>query len=397
MKQKGLVLSRWLVGVLFVFSGFVKGIDPAGFQYKLEDYLEALHLQVMGFFIVPGSFLLPFAEFAIGITLLTGILIRLSTKLAFAFMLFFTPLTFYLALKNPVTDCGCFGDALVISNWQTFNKNIVLIILVVILLINRKNLLFISAFKFRRIIFTIALVSYFSLVYWSDIHEPLLDFRPYQVGVNITEGMSIPAGAPTDVYQNTYYYRNRHSNELKKFGDQNYPWQDTIQWKFESMDPPLLIKKGYRPSIHDFSIQTADQQNVTDIYLKDSLFTFVVIAYDLEKSSSSKQYELNLLAKWAKQKGCRFIGLTSTSGAALLKFQQEKVPAYEFLFADQTTLKTIIRSNPGLILLRNGTILAKWAYADFPSPEKAEIIIRSLPQSRHTHRSFYRQASWTNR
>ena len=385
MKQKGLVLSRWLVGVLFLFSGFVKGIDPAGFQYKLEDYLEALHLQVLGFFVIPGSFLLPFAEFAIGITLLTGILVRLSTKLAFAFMLFFTPLTFYVALKNPVTDCGCFGDALVISNWETFYKNIVLIILVIILMISRKNLLFITNLKFRKTFLTILMVSYFSLVYWSDIHEPLLDFRPYRVGVNISEGMSIPAGAPADVYQNTYHYRNRHTNELKKFGDHDYPWQDTINWKFESMDPPLLLKKGYRPPIHDFSIQNSDQQNVTDIYLKDSVLTFVVIAYNLEKSSDSGQEKLNSLANWARIKGYRFIGLTSTTGAALLKFQQKQHPAYEFLFSDQTTLKTIIRSNPGLILLDKGTILGKWAYADFPDPEKAEGFIRSEVNKKLNH------------
>ena len=385
MKQKGLVLSRWIVGVLFLFSGFVKGIDPAGFQYKLEDYLEALHLQILGFLVIPGSFLLPFAEFAIGITLLTGILIRLSTKLAFDFMLLFTPLTFYLALKNPVTDCGCFGDALVISNWETFYKNVVLIILVILLLINSKKLLFISAPKFRKTIFSIFLVSYFVLVYWSDNHEPLLDFRPYHVGVNISDGMSIPAGAPADVYQNTYHYRNRHTHELKKFGDHDYPWQDTINWKFESMDPPLLLKKGYRPPIHDFSIQTADQQNVTDFILKDSVLTFVVIAYDLEKSFNSKQRELNLLAYWAKQKGYRFIGLTSTAGDALLKFQLEHHPAYDFMFADQTTLKTIIRSNPGLILLQRGTILAKWAYADFPSPEKAEAFIRSEVNKKLNH------------
>ena len=376
---------RWFVGILFLFSGFVKGIDPAGFQYKLEDYLEAFHLPIFGLLVIPGSFLLPFAEFAIGITLLAGILSRLSIKLAFAFMLFFTPLTFYLALKNPVTDCGCFGDALVISNWQTFYKNVVLIILVFLLLINRKNLLFITRLKFRKTVFSFILISYFTLVYWSDIHEPLFDFRPYRVGVNISDGMSIPAGASAAVYQNTYYYRNRRSNKVKKFGDHDYPWQDTLQWKFESMDPPLLVKKGYRPPIHDFSIQTADQQNVTDAYLKDSLMTFFVIAYDLEKSVNTKEHELNLLAKWAKQKGYRFVCLTSTAGTALLKFQQEQHPEYEFLFADQTTLKTIIRSNPGLILLHKGTILAKWPHADFPTPEKAEGFIRVQVNKKLNH------------
>ncbi len=377
MKQKLLMLARWVVGIVFTFSGIVKGIDPTGFQYKLNDYLEALHFQSLGFLSLTGAFILPFAEFAIGITLLTGILIRLSTKLAFIFMLFFTPLTFYIALKNPVTDCGCFGDALIISNWQTFYKNIVLISLAVLLLINRKNLNFIAKEKYRKIAFVSLLIGYISVVYWSYNHEPIIDFRPYKIGANIPDGMKTPAGSPTDVYQNIYRYRNRKSNEVKQFSDNDFPWQDTINWKFESMDPPLLIKKGYQPPIHDFSIQTIDQENVTDFYLEDSLFTFVVISYDLAKSSHNKQKELNRLAEWAKQKGYHFIGLTSTTGAVLNKYLQEQQPAYQILLTDQITLKTIIRANPGLILLRKGTIIDKWHYNDFPTPEIAETITRS--------------------
>jgi len=374
MKDKLLISARWIVGIVFVFSGFVKGIDPMGLQYKFSDYLEALHLKVLEFLSVPGAFLLPLAEFSIGIMLLTGILVRLSTKLLIVFMLFFTPLTLYIALKNPVTDCGCFGDALVISNWQTFYKNIVLIFLAVLLLVNRKNLHFIASEKFRKIVFTALLLGYIFAVYWSFNHEPLFDFRPYKVGANIPDGMKIPDGAPADVYQNSYLYRNRNSDEVKKFSDSDFPWQDTINWKFESMDPPLLLKQGYKPPIHDFSIQTINQENVTDYYLQDSSFTFIVIAYDLEKSSNHKQNELNSLASWAKQKGYHFIGLTSTSGAALQKYQQEQHPVYEIMFADQVTLKTIIRSNPGLILLKKGTIIGKWHYNDFPTPEKAEAI-----------------------
>ena len=375
MKDKLLVSARWIVGIVFIFSGFVKGIDPMGLQYKFNDYLEALHLTVLEFLSVPGAFLLPFAEFAIGIMLLTGILVRLSTKLLIVFMLFFTPLTLYIALKNPVTDCGCFGDALVISNWQTFYKNIVLIVLAVLLLVNRKDLHFITSEKYRKIVFTALLLCYISAVYWSYNHEPLFDFRPYKVGVNIPDGMKIPDGAPADVYQNSYLYRNRKSDEVKKFSDKDFPWQDTINWKFESMDPPLLLKQGYKPPIHDFSIQTINQENVTDFYLQDSLFTFIVIAYDLEKSSNHRQKELNALATWAIQKGYHFIGLTSTSGTALQKYQQEQLPVYEMMFADQVTLKTIIRSNPGLIVLRKGTIIGKWHYNDFPSPEKAEAFV----------------------
>src|SRR5659263_623108 len=357
MKQKLLVLARWVVGALFTFSGFVKGIDPAGLQYKLNDYLEALHFQVLEILTFPGAFLLPFVEFA------------------FIFMLFFTPLTLYIALKNPVTDCGCFGDALVISNWQTFYKNIVLIILAPLLLINRKNLHSIATAKFRQIVFAFLLLGYLLLVYWSYNHEPIFDFRPYKVGANIQDGMKIPEGSPADVYQNVYHYRNRKSNKVKQFNDSNFPWQDTTNWKFESMDPPLLLKKGYQPPIHDFSIQTIDQENVTDFYLQDSSFTFLVIAYDLKKSSHKRQKELNILAQWAKLKGYHFIGLTSTTGAALNKFQQEQIPKYDILFTDQITLKTIIRSNPGLILLRKGTVIGKWHYNDFPPPSEMEEII----------------------
>jgi len=377
MKEKLLAFSRWIVGIVFVFSGFVKGIDPIGFQYKLHDYISALHLDPLEFLSIPGAFLLPLAEFAIGIMLLTGILVRLSTKLAFAFMLFFTPFTLYIALKNPVTDCGCFGDALVITNWQTFYKNIVIIFLAVWLLVNRNSLRFPIAEKYRKAAFYLLLLSYSIIVYWSFSHEPVFDFRPYKVGTNIPEGMRIPDGAPTDVYRNSYFYRNRTSDEVKKFSDSDFPWQDTINWKFESMDPPLLIKQGYKPPIHDFSIQTINQDDVTEYYLQDSLYTFIVIAYDLEKSSHHKQNELNTLANWAKQKGYHFIGLTSTTGAALKKYQTALNPAYEMMFADQITLKTIIRSNPGLILLSRGTIIGKWHYNDFPSPEKAEAIIRS--------------------
>lgn len=377
MKQKLLLLARWVVGSVFTFSGFVKGIDPVGFQYKLNDYIEALHIQWLEFLSFPGALLLPFAEFAIGITLLSGILIRLSTKLAFIFMLFFTPLTLYIALKNPVTDCGCFGDALVISNWMTFYKNIVLIVFAAFLFIYRKNLLFTLSVKSREVAFGLLSFVYLTAVYWSYNHEPVFDFRPYKVGANIPDGMKTPVGSPTDVYQNVYHYRNRKSNEVKQFDDRDYPWKDTINWKFESMDPPLLLKKGFRPPIHDFSIQTIDQENVTDFYLQDSLFTFFAIAYDLEKSNYKKQNELNRLADWAKFKGYHFVGLTSTTGGALDKYKREQLPAYEILFTDQVTLKTIIRANPGLILIRKGTIIGKWHFNDFPTPSGAEAIIKT--------------------
>ena len=375
MVQKGLIISRFIVGILFLFTGFVKGIDPVGLQYKLNDYIEALHINLLNSLVFPGSLLLPFAEFAIGIALLTGIFVRVSIKGAFGFMLIFTPLTLYIALKNPVTDCGCFGDALVITNWETFYKNIILMSLVIFLLNKREHLIFVTSARFRQISFIFLISAYLIVVCWSYVYEPILDFRPYKVGANIPQGMIIPDGAPRDLYQNSYLYRNRSSNEVKKFNDQNFPWKDTLNWKFESMDPPLLLKKGYHPPIHDFSIQTTERINVTDSYLNDSIVTFFVIAYDLERSSYRNQDKLNKLAIWAKEHKYRFIALTSTSGPPLEKYQLEHKPSYDILFTDQTTLKTIIRSNPGLLLLRKGTILAKWPNNALPDSIQIEAIL----------------------
>ncbi len=385
MKEKGLIASRWVVGILFLFTGFVKGIDPIGLQYKLSDYTDALHLKIMEILVNPGSFLLPFAEFIIGISLLTGIFVRVSLRLAIFFMAIFTPLTFYIALKNPVTDCGCFGDALVITNWETFYKNILLTLLIVFLLLNRKNLHYIITAGLRKMNFVVLLILYILTVGWSYKHEPLIDFRPYKVGINISEGMIIPKGAPTDVYKNTYRYRNLITNEIKKFGDTDFPWQDTVHWKFESMEQPLLVKKGYRPPIHDFSIQTADQQDVTETLLQDSIYTFFLLAYDLEKSSNRRQKDINSLAYWANQHGYHFICLTSTAGDGLKKFQLDQHPEYEFMFTDQTTLKTMMRSNPGLMLMQKGTVIAKWAEADIPEPEKAALLIRSQMNKKLNH------------
>jgi len=385
IKHIGLGLARFIIGSLFLFSGFVKGIDPIGLQYKLADYLEALDLTLFSIVVPAGSLILPLAEFTIGLALLSGCYLKYATKATLGFMFIFTPLTFYIAIKNPVTDCGCFGDALVITNWETFYKNIILLALAFWVHANWSNLTFKIPYKVRNLLFSAILISYLGIDYWSYRHEPIIDFRPYKIGVNISEGMSIPAGSAVDVYQNSYRYKNRKTNEIKKFGDLDYPWNDTLNWKFESMDAPLLLKKGYHPPIHDFSIQNSSQQDLTEFYLKDTTLTFVVINYDLEKSDLSHQNKVNNLADWAKQNQFRFIGLTSTSGDALKKYQDLWHPTYQILFADQTTLKTIIRSNPGLILLSKGTIIGKWAAIDLPNKEQILSITKVQMKKKLNH------------
>jgi hypothetical protein len=193
--------------------------------------------------------------------------------------------------------------------------------------------------------------------------------------------MKTPKGAPTNVYKNTFYYRNLKSNKIKKFEDDNYPWKDSLNWKFESVDQ-VIVKKGYTPPIHDFVIQTPEGENVTDFFLQDDNYLFIVVAYDLSKSSTKNQKTLNELSNWAKDQGYKFICLTSSTGSVLEDFKARGIPAYDFYFGDEITLKTIIRSNPGLLLLKKGTILAKWHYNDFPTVQKMQNQIISEMKKR---------------
>lgn len=371
-------LSRWIFGLVFIFSGFVKGIDPWGLEYKLADYLHAMGLNGLTFLAPIGSYLLPLAEFLIGVGILLCVRIRLSSLLGLLFMVFFTPLTLYVALKNPVTDCGCFGDALVISNWATFYKNILLSAMAILVFVRRNQIEPVVLGKWRYYRTAIIATIYLGFVGWSVRHDPVFDFRPYKVGVNIPEAMKVPAGAPKDVYQNTFFYRNKQTNEVKKFTDLDYPWQDTLHWQYESMGKPILVQKGYTPPIHDFQLRTAPGDDVTGFFFSDDKPTFFLIAPDLGKSSLKKQELINALAVWARMSGHKFVCLTATTGQRLEDFKNAAHPTYEFLFCDEVTLKTVIRSNPGLLYLRSGTILRKWHYNDLPTVQEMTRLVSNV-------------------
>lgn len=277
-------IARILVGITFIFSGFVKGIDPWGSAYKFIDYFMAMGLDWLSWSAFPLGVILAFAEFLIGAALLFGINVRFFSWGALIFMAFFTPLTLWIAVTNPVTDCGCFGDALVISNWETFYKNIVLIILAILVFIQRHQLKPILK-KVSPVLGYLTIAAYVAIVWHSYMHEPVLDFRPYKVGVNIIDAMTIPEDAEHDVYENIFYYKNKNTGEVKRFTEENYPWQDPDNWEFESMDEPRLIKQGYRPPIKAFNVETREGDNIYDFFLYDEEYVFMLIAYDINKSS----------------------------------------------------------------------------------------------------------------
>ena len=363
-------ISRIILGIAFTFSGFVKGIDPWGSAYKFIDYFNAMGLGFMEPAAFPLGVLLALAEFLIGVALLFALFPRLASWGALLFMAFFTPLTLWIALTNPVSDCGCFGDAIVLSNWATFYKNILFILLALFVFIHRNKIKCLFSQKIAGTAGMAAFLLYCAVVVWSIRHEPLFDFRPYHVGVNIPEDMSVPADAPKDVYENTFYYKNRKTGDVRKFTEENYPWQDTLNWEFHSMDEPTLVSKGYTPPIHGFSIESREGDNIYDFFLFDENYVFILVAYDLNKSSLKNQGKINSLAKWALEKGMSFICLTSTLFDNCDAFAAETGAPYDFFHTDEIVLKTMIRSNPGSLVRKNGTIVAKYHNNDIPTPEE---------------------------
>lgn len=364
-------LCRIIVGIVFIYSGFVKGIDPLGSDYKFTDYFNAFGMGWMNATTLFFSFALSLAEFLIGIALLFNLWVSRMAWGSLLFMFFFTPLTLVSALTNPVSDCGCFGDATLLTNWQTFWKNIILLLLAIMIFVYRKeyksSLPLVGQFSFL----ALTGAGMLCLSVYCYRHLPVLDFRPYAVGKNITEGMRLPEGTEPDQYEVTLKYKNKQTGEVQSFTEENYPWQDTLNWEYESSSE-RLVKKGYITPIHDLVIEHPTLGNITEEILEDDNHTILAVAYNLTQSDVQYQPAINRLAEYAQEKGIRFYGLTSSSERDIETYKKRYHVPYEFCTADEIQLKTMIRSNPGVIILREGTILDKWAGKDVPDVKELQ-------------------------
>jgi len=358
-----LVISRLIVGAVFIFSGFVKAIDPLGFTYKIEDYLRAFGGIYESFAVVafPTAILLSTLELFIGLNIIFKIHIKFSSILALLFMLVMTPLTLYIALYNPVTDCGCFGDALIISNWATFYKNVILIILVVLLLFFNKKTVNPLKSNIQSIISVMFVAIGIGLSIYCYLHLPLIDFRPYKVGVNIANAMIIPDGAPTDVYSTSFIYEK--NGVQKEFTLENYPQGDST-WKFVDQKSEL-ISKGYEPPIHDFTIVNAQFEDITEKVIYDKGATYLLVMYDLSKTAEEGAKKAEAIYQKALKSGTSFYALTGSPDEDVEDFIQKTGVTFPFCKTDPITLKTIIRANPGLVLIKNGTVVGKWNWRNF--------------------------------
>lgn len=358
-------ICRLLLAITFIFSGFVKAIDPLGSQYKIGDYLTALGMagKIPEWVQLILSISLSGAEFTLGILLLLAIRRRLVSKLAFVLMLGMTLITLWLTISNPIQDCGCFGDAIHLTNSQTFIKNLVLLVAsIVVMRLPLYQVRFISKTnQWIATYFTMIFIVIVSLL--SLYHLPLFDFRPYYIGQNILKGMQIPKGAKQTKYKTTFICTK--NGVQKEFNENNYPYNDST-WVFVDTKQEV-IEKGYEPPIHDFSITDEKTgEDLTEKILNKDRYTFLLVSPMLEVAQDRNFGDIEGIYEYAKENGYAFYGLTASTDKGIKHWRDITGAEYPFYVTDGTTLKTMIRSNPGLLLLYKGTIINKWNHNDIP-------------------------------
>jgi len=372
-------IIRIITGLVFVFSGLVKGIDPLGTAYKLNDYFSAFKFSFLDDLALPLSILLCSVEFLAGLMLVTGAFTKIASWAVALFMAIFTPLTLALAIFNPVSDCGCFGDAIHLTNWQTFYKNIILTLLVVFVFIRRNDRNGTMNMKRSAVALSAFTLIFLLFVWYNLAWLPVIDFRPYRPGTSLPAAMAMPADAPADQYDVRFLYRK--DGVTREFTLQDYPANDTT-WVFVDQKS-VLVSAGYKPPVHDFFLVTGDGTDMTEIILGNPGFTLLMIAGKLEKSNKKGIADGLSLGFEIQKQNIGFYVVTATP----VEDAGAYTAGFTTLFADQTTLKTVIRANPGYLLLQNGTVMAMWSHRDVPSPDKFGGDLNALSVKSHTRRN----------
>ena len=371
-KKIAVNICRALMALTFVFSGFVKAVDPIGTQYKIHDYLSAWGLDAWNadWLTLTASIALSTAEFFIGMMLLFAIQRRVVSRLALMLMTAMTILTLWIYISDPVSDCGCFGDAITLTNGQTLAKNIVLTAAAIIMAIWPLEMARLIRKNTQWIVINYTVVFILAVSGYSLYYLPQFDFRPYHVGADIKKGMEIPEGAEQPEFVTTFILEK--DGQRKEFSLEEYP---DSTWTFID-SRTVQTKKGYVPPIHDFSITTVDEgEDITEEIVADKGYSLLLVSPHLEQADDIHFDEINRLYDYAKQHGYRFLCLTASTEEAIGRWKDRTGAEYQFANTDETTLKTIIRSNPGLVLLHNGSIKGKWSHNALPdvSPQTPKI------------------------
>ena len=352
-------IARLLVGVLFIVSGLIKANDPIGFSYKLQEYFEVLHLSFLMPLSLALAILICFVEVLLGIMLLLGIYRNLVLWVLSLMMAFFTFLTFYSAYFNKVTSCGCFGDAIPFTPWQSFGKDVVLVLLITWLIFQRKHIQPLFGSFISMILLGVLGLASLAFPLYTQTYLPVVDFRPYKIGTNWY------LATPEHIQQKFFYtLKNRKTGEVKEFES----FQSDTNWVYVS-NRTVPILKGIKPIEHfEMEDKLGDDKRDSLITLPGHKALLILVAYDLEKTNLRHVTEINRLAGECKQQGIGMVGLTASSQEVIQTFQlATRLPIDFYRSPDDVPLKAMVRSNPGLILLQDSVVKMIWPHTALPN------------------------------
>ena len=368
-------VCRFVLAATFIFSGYVKAIDPLGTLYKLKDYAAAMSLNGLlpDWALVGVAIALGALEFALGVFMLFAVRRHVVSRITLAFMTAMTVLTLWIFVADPVKDCGCFGDALKLTNGETLLKNIVLSACAALVawrpvdmarFISRSNQWIVRYYTVAYIVITSVYCLY---------TLPIFDFRPYHVGMNIKQGMEIPEGAEQPEFESTFLLRK--NGETREFTLDNYP---DSTWEYVDTRT-VQTKKGYEPPIHDFALTTCDTgEDITEQVLTKKGYTFLLVSPRLAVADDSNFGDIDQIYEYAEENGADFYCVTASANDEIERWRDLTGAEYQFCNADETTLKTMIRSNPGLMLLKDGTIIGKWSHNALPQTDDLTAPLQQL-------------------
>lgn len=368
-------VCRLVLAATFIFSGYVKAIDPLGTLYKLKDYAAAMSLNGLlpDWVLVGVAIALGALEFALGVFMLFAVRRHVVSRITLAFMTAMTVLTLWIFVADPVKDCGCFGDALKLTNGETLLKNIVLSACAALVawrpvdmarFISRSNQWIVRYYTVAYIVITSVYCLY---------TLPIFDFRPYHVGMNIKQGMEIPEGAEQPEFESTFLLKK--NGETREFTLDNYP---DSTWEYVDTRT-VQTKKGYEPPIHDFALTSCDTgEDITEQVLTKKGYTFLLVSPRLAVADDSNFGDIDQIYEYAEENGIDFYCVTASANNEIERWRDLTGAEYQFCNADETTLKTMIRSNPGLILLKDGTIIGKWSHNALPQTDDLTAPLQQL-------------------
>ncbi|MNG69487.1 hypothetical protein D3C87_572880 [compost metagenome] len=369
---------RIFTGLLFIFSGFIKANDPTGFGYKLQEYFEVFHLTAFNEYATAIAVVICGFEILLGALLLFGVYANLVAWGLLLLILFFTFLTFYSAFFEVVTSCGCFGDAIPLTPWQSFSKDLVLLVLILIIFFYHKQIRSIIKGSGNQFVVTLitAIVSLGIGVYTVN-YLPFIDFLPYKIGNNLPSLMVLPEGKEADVFEQLYTMKNKKTGETKKVNDKIYMadklWEDE-SWEIIGEPESRLVKKGYDIPIPDLLITDADGADHTQEIINNPYYNVIIVAKDLSSTNIDALQKINqTVTQMTKDyNGLRVVLLTASASKDAQYLSDKMQLIAEIYYADLIPLKSMVRANPGVILLKGGNVMGKWHYNNFPDAKTIE-------------------------